>query len=102
MIRQGDPYALLTRSRGIVELGGPEDATLVLEHTGIFAAAVWEKVAAFVEKERPARVFLTGGGGLIRPVADALEKSLKVKGVLLGVIDQGGIAAGSSEWRTWA
>ncbi len=101
----GEPYFLLTRSDGknvSLELGGPEDTELVTAHASTFAAAVWEKVMAFVETEKPARVFLTGGGSLIRPVAAALGTSLSRRQVTLGVVDRGESAGGATEWRSWA
>ena len=83
------PYTLLTRSRGIIELGGAEDAKLVATHMAKFAGAIWEKISAFVQKECPTQVFLTGGGSLIPAVALMLEKKLSQRLVSVAAIEAG-------------
>ena len=95
------PVGLLTRSQGNIELGDVKDREMVATHIAIFTAAVWEKIAAFVEKERPAKVFLTGGGSMIQPVAAKLREALNETGISVGVVEEGVATKETAQWRPW-
>lgn len=101
---RGGSYPLPARVDGkpaVVDLGSPADADLVREAAMKFAEAAKEKIAAFVGNQIPARVFLTGGGSLIRPVADALTAYFADLGIPAGVVEQGNEVVGNGEWRPW-
>ena len=95
------PIGLLTPSRGNIELGDVKDRAMVATHIAVFTAAVWEKVAAFVEKERPAKVFLTGGGSMIEPVAAKLGQALQGIGISVGIVEGGNATTETAQWRHW-
>jgi hypothetical protein len=100
----GTPYFLLTRSNGkdvSVELGDNKDMELVESITGKFAEAVLKKVGPFIDEQRPERVFLTGGGSLIQPIAAALKTAFSRRRIPVQDVQQDSVAFGAEVWRPW-
>ncbi len=100
----GTPYFLLTRLHGKdvqVKLGSSKDFQLVDSVAEKFASKVLEKIIGMVEVKKPERVFLTGGGSLIKPVASALKAALNRRHIIVQDVQQDSIAAGVDSWRPW-
>jgi len=93
-------YTLLTKS-GTVELGDGKDRQLVERHLEKFTDSLWNKMGRFIDRENPSVVYLTGGGALIPPVVESLEKRLRNRRMVIGTVDQGDGATGSARWRPW-
>ena len=100
----GTPYFLLTRSNGkdvTVELGDAKDVELVEEITGKFADAIWKRIGSMIGEQKPERVFLTGGGSLIQPIASALKASFNRRRIFVQDVQQDSNAVGADIWRSW-
>ena len=55
----------------------------------------------FIQSQKPSVVYLTGGGALISPIVDALQKHLHQYNISLGSVDQDTVANGEQQWRLW-
>jgi hypothetical protein len=98
---QGRAYALQPQGKPQIVLGEAEDQKVVSAHCGTFAQALWDKVLGFVQSQKPSVVYLTGGGALIPPIVDALQKHFRQHNISLGNVDQDSVASGQQEWRIW-
>ena len=97
----GGIFPLPTRTSGLVELGEKKDRQLVEQHLEKFADSLWNKMARFIDKENPTVVYLTGGGALIPPVVQSLEKRLRNKRMKIEGVDSGDGATGRARWQPW-
>lgn len=100
----GTPYFLLTRSSGkdvSIELGDAKDTQTVESAAGKFAEAVWKKIGPIIDEQRPERVFLTGGGSLIRPIATELKAAFSRRRIPVQDVQQDSVAVGAEVWRLW-
>lgn len=84
-----------------LNLGSTEDFQFVDDVAKKFAVAVWEKVSAAAAIEFPERVFLTGGGSLILPVASALNEVAAQSGIHIQNVQQDNEAPITDVWRPW-
>jgi hypothetical protein len=98
---QGNAPALQIQGGPIIQLGDETDIKLFQEAAQQFAAGVWGKVTAFITTPVPSHVLLTGGGSLIRPVADRLKASFKGGGVRVVPVPEANGEAGTGERRRW-
>ncbi len=98
---QGSGSALQIMGGPLIQLGDDADMKLFQEAAKNFTGAILEKVTGFIATPAPSHVFLTGGGSLIRPVAETLEASFAARGIRVGVVAQGNGEAGTSERRPW-
>ncbi|GEM_PF-2188370 len=100
----GTPYFLLTRLNGKdtqIELGDSKDLQLIEKLAATFAAAILQKILEIVDKKKPERVFLTGGGSLIKPVASALKLALNRRRIPIQEVQQDSISVGTDIFRPW-
>lgn len=100
-IYRAGTYSLLTKGAGAIELGLPADRQLMEKHMEKFSDAVWEKVSRFIDREHPSVVYLTGGGAMISPIAESLEKHLRQHRIGIGNVALGDGAVGTARWRPW-
>jgi len=84
-----------------LNLGSTEDFQFVDDVAKKFAVAVWEKISAAAAIEFPERVFLTGGGSLILPVASALTESATQSGIRIQNVRQNNEDQTTDVWRPW-
>jgi hypothetical protein len=100
----GTSYFLLTRSGGkdvSVELGNTKDMQTIANVAGKFAEAVWKKLSPLIDEQKPERVFLTGGGSLIRPIATELKAAFNRRRIPVQDVQQDSVAMGAEVWRPW-
>lgn len=100
----GTQYFLLARANGKdvqVQLGSSKDFQLVDSVAKKFATAILEKIIGMVEEKKPERIFLTGGGSLIKPVASALKADLNRRHIIVQDVQQDSIPAGVDSCRPW-
>ena len=98
-------YPLQTNVKGslvTLELGTEEDQKLITSSTQQFAADVWDKIAVFSKNEVPSHLYITGGGSLIKEVAEKLRASIIGSGMRLVSIDNGEGANGTEALRSWS
>jgi len=84
----GNEFSTVVRFDGKrieVNLGSSEDVQYVNSVAKKFAAAIWEKIKEIAATEFPERVFLTGGGSLILPVASELTNLARQSGISVQV-----------------
>jgi hypothetical protein len=84
-----------------LNLGSAEDFQFVDDVAKKFAVTVWEKISAAAVIEFPERVFLTGGGSLIKPVASALNELAANSGIHIQTVQQDNEALIADVWRPW-
>jgi hypothetical protein len=65
---------LLTGFAG--DIGDEEDQLLVKIHGASFAGQIWAEMESLLQREKPRKIYLTGGGALIDPVIQVLQKKL--------------------------
>ena len=86
----GKPYSLLVKGRGTINLGDKQDHEAVKSQAAKFADCLWEKVSDFIKPQKPTKVYLTGGGGLIPALAEPLAKHLQAKGIIVAPLTYDG------------
>jgi hypothetical protein len=86
----GKPYSLLVKGRGTINLGDEKDQEAVKTQAVRFAERLWETVSDFVKPQKPTKVYLTGGGGLIPALAEPLAKHLSTKGIIVAPLTYSG------------
>jgi hypothetical protein len=95
---RGEPHLLqLTVESPIIELGNSEDKSKVEGATTRFAAEAWRKIQAFLAGTTPSRTYLTGGGGLIKPLAEKLRALCEGNNIQFGVINDDDHLAGTTK-----
>lgn len=92
---------LLADPPRVISVGGAPDDDLIQAACGAFVDGIWEKVCAFTKQQEPAVVYLTGGGSLISPVAEAIKHRLRERKIGCGLTNDSGPAEGSEPWREW-
>lgn len=103
VLYKGERRSLNIAGSRSIELGANSDGKLIQDAVKHFGEAVWSKAAAFIEKEKPDRVYLTGGGALIPPLAEALSGRVKEKSLRLANVQEAGAAEADATkvWRPW-
>jgi len=104
LLYQNDSWPLPAVVNGTpttIELGTGENHELVANATQQFAAAVWEKIAAFAAGETPSHIYLTGGGSRIKGVAEALRAKIEGAGMRFVTVASGEAPIGSDDQRPW-
>jgi hypothetical protein len=99
---QGKSHTLLTKQKGMFDVGGESDRDLLNQFAEQFARQIWAEVGRHVDQARPDEVRFTGGGSLIVPVVEFLRKSLepqRIKVVSSGREPSERVGAGW--WRVW-
>jgi hypothetical protein len=84
-----------------INLGSSEDLQFVNSVAKKFAAAIWEKISAIAATEFPEKVFLTGGGSLILPVASELTDLAAKSRMSVQNVQQNNDAPTTDVWRPW-
>jgi len=102
---QGNSRSLNVSGGRVIKLGVNSDRVLIDEALTTFERAVWEKAGAFIERERPRVVFLTGGGALIPQLAERLKNRIREKGMGFGNVEGAGtlepVVDVLQPWRAW-
>lgn len=88
----GKTYNLLVKGRAAVDLGDRQDQQIISTQAGKFADQLWEKLSEFIKPQKPTKVYLTGGGGLIPAIAEPLANHLEAKGVIVAPLPRDGAA----------
>jgi len=84
-----------------INLGSYEDVQFVNGVAKKFATAIWEKIAEIAATEFPERIFLTGGGSLILPVASLLTYLAAQSGIRVQNVQQNNDDQTTGVWRSW-
>lgn len=58
------------------DIGDEEDQLTVKILAAAFARQIWSQVEELVQREKPRKIYLTGGGALIKPVIQVLQQKL--------------------------
>lgn len=86
----GKPWSLLTKGQGTINLGGEQDQETVKVQAAHFADRLWKKVSDFFKPQKPKKVYLTGGGGLIPALAEPLAQHLSANGIIVAPLTYAG------------
>jgi hypothetical protein len=104
LLYQNQPWPLQAFVNGqprTIELGAGENRELVTNATTQCAMAVWEKIKAFADGERPSHIYLTGGGSRIKNLAETLHAKITEAGMRHVVVASGEAPVGTEDQRPW-
>jgi len=101
---QGLAYPLQTLINGTpttLELGDEKDGVQMDAIADRFNFGVCEKIQKMASETRPSHVFLTGGGNLVKPIADRLKAFLEREHIRVVHVDGATKTVGSDDQRPW-
>ncbi len=101
---QGRPFPLQTFINGTpttLELGDEKDGAQMDAIADRFTSGVCERIQKMASETRPSHVFLTGGGNLVKPIADRLKAFLEREHIRVVHVDGATETVGSDDQRPW-